>query len=114
MKKLGFLFFLALFCTSSAAFAECAAVGQCEGVTIDRLYLQNNIIYIGTSGNEQLLKPFCDPGGGNYIKLLDTHPLRDQIYALLLTSHKDRSPISIKMNIPSTGCGVEYVVSDAN
>lgn len=103
-----------LFIFTSSSLAGCSAstsAGNCSAVTIDRLYLDGNTVFIGTSGDENAMSGFCAAGG--YLRLLESHPLRDQIYALLLTVHKDRSNIWIRVESPSSGlCTIKYVVSD--
>jgi len=109
MEKI-FIAILTLLLSVSTPYAACSGNNYKE--TIDVLYLNTDgTVFIDTSGIEADLNN-CVPVTGIYISLMPDHLLRDQIYALLLTAHANRSLVEIRTkDTPGASCEVSYVVS---
>jgi len=113
MKKviLGTIILGALATVASADCAKAKNGGYCTG-KITRLYVNGGMTYIATDGDENKMKPNCQPVAGAYSTLLSSNPNYKTIHATLLAAQLSGKKASVRSvaNKTTKRCEVAYVV----
>ena len=99
---------LALFSTN--VYAACDS-NRCYG-KIERLYVQNNTLFISTDGDESVLD--CMAPGGVYVTVTTDNPNFKNLYAMMLTSMSLDNNIGFRIENGSSGCNLLYTYMDNN
>ncbi|PHQ83227.1 MAG: hypothetical protein COB58_09295 [Thalassobium sp.] len=113
MKK--FLFACIFMLSSAAAFSATCDANGCSGTPqelFDNYYLtsiEDGQIYLGLRGDVNRNNLDCSLAEGNYLKILSTHPLFEEIYSSLLTASAMDRKIMLRIENGSVGCNVLYV-----
>lgn len=68
------------------------------------------IVFIGTSGDENLLD--CDAKSGVYTILNMNIPGASAVYSTLLSAQMANKIVNVRINNGSAGCNVQYVTLD--
>jgi hypothetical protein len=114
MKKQLVIFFMSLLAClvlfSANVYAGCTS-DRCYG-KIERLYVQNNFLYISTDGDETFLD--CSPPGGVYVSISTDDPNFKNLYAMMLTSMSLNNNIGFKIETGSSNCNLLYTYMDNN
>ena len=111
MKKQLFILLSLLACLivlSSHVYAACSTT-KCEG-KIERLYITDGLLYIGTDGDETNLN--CSAVAGVYITLPVSNPDFKNYYAMMLTSMSLGNQIGLRIVDLSGGCKLSYAYID--
>lgn len=81
----------------------------CDKIVLKTLYVDSNgNAFVATDTPISSLN--CTPNG-SYL-MLPHATGSEEIYSLLLMAHQQLTPISIRINIGSNGCTINYVVSE--
>jgi len=85
--------------------------GSCGPTLVKELYVNTGgQVYVELSDS---LSPLdCTPVPGGYLTLDMSLPTSDEVYALLLSTHLQQSPIWVRLNNQSAGCTIAYVQSE--
>ena len=114
MKKQLFIFWVSLLAClvlfSANVYAACDST-RCYG-KIERLYVQNDTLYISTDGDESLLN--CNAPGGVYVTITTANPNFKNLYAMMLTSISLNNNIGLRIVDGSSACSLNYTYMDNN
>jgi len=95
---------------SGPANAACGA-SSCGPTLITKLYVNaTNQAFVQVAENLSPLN--CTPEGGALFTLDLTQPSAEELYALLLSAHLQRTPLLIRLDDNSPGCTIAYAVSE--
>ena len=114
MKKKQFICLMSLLAClivfSANVYAECTS-DRCYG-KIERLYVQNNNLYISTDGDESFLD--CSAPAGVYVTISTDNPNFKNLYAMMLTSMSLDNNIGFRIENGSSACNLLYTYMDNN
>mgnify|MGYP000501257147 CR=1 FL=1 len=111
MKKTILVFLIALGCMISFSVSSMAACSDklCKGKVV-KLRLHDNILYIGTDGDESQLN--CTSPAGTYVSIPTGDPSFMQKYSLLLTAVSLDKTVTLRIKELSRICNVDYIIMD--
>lgn len=114
MKKKQFILLMSLLAGlvlfSANVYAGCTS-DRCYG-KIERLYVQNDTLYISTDGDESFLD--CNAPGGVYVTVTTDNPNFKNLYAMMLTSMSLNNNIGFRIENGSSACNLLYTYMDNN
>lgn len=93
---------------ASKADAECSNVWCTGKITELYTHSDNNIVYIGTDGDETLLS--CSPSENKFIVLSPAQPLFKELYSSLLSAALSEKVFQIRVNSDGGACRVVYTI----
>ena len=114
MKKQLVIFLMSLVAClvvfSANVYAECSS-DRCYG-KIERLYVQNDTLFISTDGDESVLD--CMAPAGVYVTVTTDNPNFKNLYAMMLTSMSLNNNIGFRIENGSSACNLIYTYMDNN